>query len=341
MLTTVITICLAASNCASFNQAALAYGHWIKADQRARARVIAHYQPTTILAVGDMMLGRYVETLMKAYGTNYPFAQIDEFLQGHDITFANLEGPIPEHHQPTPNNVLRFSFPPGTATVIQQHHFSAVSLANNHGLDHAQIGYEATRTSLQQAGVITLGHPTAITEPTTIGNTTWVAFCPFCAGFSGDEAVTKIAQVVANQPDQFIVVTVHWGTEYQLQSNTIQQNLAHRLIDAGADVVLGHHPHVVQEVEVYNNRAIFYSLGNFIFDQYFSTDTQQGLAVTVTLNQQQVVYTLHPLISERSQPRLMTAAEADTWLTDLASRSPAADISNGKIILMIDRRSKK
>ena len=80
-----------------------------------------------------------------------------------------------------------------------------------------------------------------------------------------------------------IFVSLHWGEEYQLQSNVEQQRIARALIDVGADAVIGHHPHVIQEVEEYNGGWIFYSLGNFIFDQYFSPETMEGLVASVTV----------------------------------------------------------
>ncbi len=83
----------------------------------------------------------------------------------------------------------------------------------------------------------------------------------------------------------FLIVNIHWGEEYKEISNARQRKLARAMIDAGADVIIGHHPHVVQEMEIYQDRPIFYSLGNFIFDQYFSEPTQQGLAVGLVFNE--------------------------------------------------------
>ena len=109
-----------------------------------------------------------------------------------------------------------------------------------------------------------------------------------------------------------------------LQSNASQQNLAHELIDAGTDVVIGHHPHVVQEIELYNGKFIFYSLGNAVFDQYFSEETQKGLGVEILLNNRGAEYTLHPLTSERSQLQLMADDDARAFLKGLSRRSTKA-----------------
>ena len=110
------------------------------------------------------------------------------------------------------------------------------------------------------------------------------------------------------------MVNAHWGEEYSAQFNRLQQELAHGFIDAGADAVIGHHPHVAQGMEVYKNKPIFYSLGNFVFDQYFSAETQTGLAVEFIFNGQGLDYKLHPFASKNSQIRLLDAKEKDDFL---------------------------
>jgi len=81
-----------------------------------------------------------------------------------------------------------------------------------------------------------------------------------------------------------VVVSIHWGEEYETSPSTLQRKIAYELIDAGADLVIGHHPHVIQEVEVYGNGLIAYSLGNFIFDQNFSEETSRGLILEVVFS---------------------------------------------------------
>src|SRR3989344_3398134 len=123
------------------------------------------------------------------------------------------------------------------------------------------------------------------------------------------------------QAADFIIINAHWGAEYKSLSNSRQRQLAHSLIDAGADVIIGHHPHVVQEMEIYNNRPIFYSLGNFIFDQYFSVPTQQALAVGTVLYDDGISVYLFPLVSEQSVNRQMTPQEEDVFLAKFIDRS--------------------
>jgi poly-gamma-glutamate synthesis protein (capsule biosynthesis protein) len=98
----------------------------------------------------------------------------------------------------------------------------------------------------------------------------------------------QIADLKTNQHADLVVVSLHWGIEYEQHSTTSQQLFARALIDAGADLVVGHHPHVVQEVEEYKGRYIAYSLGNFVFDQDFSLETMRGLMLEVSVRNKQI-----------------------------------------------------
>ena len=118
-----------------------------------------------------------------------------------------------------------------------------------------------------------------------------------------------------------LIVNIHWGAEYQELSNDHQRDLARELIDAGADAIIGHHPHVVEEIEVYKDKPIFYSLGNFVFDQYFSIPTQQGLAVGVVLGADATSVYVFPIESENSQVRLMPPSKAEQFMRRLIDRS--------------------
>jgi len=109
-------------------------------------------------------------------------------------------------------------------------------------------------------------------------------------------------------PYNFLIISIHWGEEY-------------KIIEAGADLMIGHHPHVVQNIEKYQGKLIFYSLGNFIFDQYFSPDTQQGLAVGLEIYPDRLVCQLFPIQINLSQPVLMEWDTASEFLIQLANCS--------------------
>jgi poly-gamma-glutamate synthesis protein (capsule biosynthesis protein) len=125
---------------------------------------------------------------------------------------------------------------------------------------------------------------------------------------------------------------MHWGTEYQHVNGRLQAEMAHKLIDAGADVIIGHHPHVIQGIEVYQGKPIFYSLGNFVFDQYFSEDTQRGLAIGLVLDKDGIEASIFPLRSSASQVSLADEKEKAKILGSVADWSLADKALREQII---------
>jgi poly-gamma-glutamate synthesis protein (capsule biosynthesis protein) len=118
-----------------------------------------------------------------------------------------------------------------------------------------------------------------------------------------------------------VIVEMHWGTEYEHQFSRRQQEIARKLVDNGADIIIGHHPHVVQGMEIYGNKPIFYSLGNFIFDQYFSPDTQEELGVKITWQKNEIAIELIPLFSTGSRLQIMETEKKETFLNRFAAWS--------------------
>ncbi|HFC36337.1 MAG TPA: hypothetical protein ENJ49_01525, partial [Candidatus Moranbacteria bacterium] len=131
----------------------------------------------------------------------------------------------------------------------------------------------------------------------------------------------------------FIVVYSHWGREYKLVNSERQQKLAHQFIDAGADLIIGAHPHVVQPIEIYKNKAIFYSLGNFVFDQYFSDNVRSILGVGVLLENKKIKFTLIPLFKRKNgELEWMTGEQQKNFLQNLSERSVANDNVKKEIV---------
>lgn len=283
--------------------------------------------PVTLFAVGDIMLDRNVEAMMEKNGAAYPFERMRSVWQGSDIVFANLEGPIVLKHVRTPSGTMRFSFSEDRAALLREQGITTVSIANNHSFDHGAAGYQTTKDFLAASSVEFFGNAREISNADVLRKT--VHDRPFVfvgyssavnAGFDPAAAEALVASL-ASQPDLTVVVSIHWGNEYQLTAGTQQTVLARRLIDAGADLILGHHPHVVQNIEAYRNRLIFYSLGNFIFDQYFSKETQEELAVRCRLSEEDHVCDLLPVASVKSQPAPIEEPQRAVWLDALARRS--------------------
>jgi len=294
-------------------------------DETNATKTIPAQTPATLLAVGDIMLGRNVERLTNENGRDYAFENITSFFQTFNLVFANLEGPIPTLHRPTPSGSTTFSFVSTTPTLLKRHNIGIVSLANNHLYDQGASNATRTREKLQAEGILTVGDQKVVNESlitTSTINGKNIVFVALYDVFGALDEVKaqSLVKKTADTTDAFVFLSIHWGDEYKLTHNARQERIAHALIDAGADVIVGHHPHVVQDIEMYQNKPIFYSLGNFIFDQYFSTDTQEGLAVGITLTDDQTTYTLFPIDIVKSRAQLMDSDKKTPWLEALAKR---------------------
>jgi poly-gamma-glutamate synthesis protein (capsule biosynthesis protein) len=277
--------------------------------------------PLYLVAFGDVMLGRYVRTLMERNTNDYPFELADErYLRVNDLLLANLEGPIAEKAIST-SKAIAFRFPPDTVDVLKKYHFDALSLANNHIFDMGQAGYDDTVRLLDEAGIANFGNPrdNAASSETMMVRGRKVAFLGLeevVNDIDDKKAVEEIKRLVSE--GNLVIPVVHWGVEYTHTPNARQRDLAHKFIDAGAVAVIGHHPHVVQAYETYNGRPIFYSLGNAVFDQYWSADTQVGMSVALTMSPEktEIFFIPHKIVMSRLQ--LMDEKESAQFLEEFA-----------------------
>lgn len=270
--------------------------------------------------VGDVMLGRNVEILMEENGPTYPFRGSALALGDADVTVANLEGPVPEVHVPTRIFRFVFSMSESVLPVLRSSGIDVLSLANNHAFDHGIEGFAYTKEACAKAQIICVGNPSGIDETSTtvvtVGTTkVGILFLHTLVGYPTKEEIDAVMQKLSAESEMQIVY-VHWGDEYVLTHAPQQETFAHLLIDSGVDAVIGHHPHVVADVALYNNKPIFYSLGNFIFDQYFSEDVMTHLGVKISLGEDTVTYTLVPFSSSstRSSPEILEGDAADTLI---------------------------
>jgi len=179
-----------------------------------------------------------------------------------------------------------FTFDPSWAPTLKQNNISIVNLGNNHILNQGESGLAETGKYLDVAGVQYFGSPQTLPDHRTlvvtvrgvrIGFVNENQFIP-----EGEAKALEDVKLIRGQVDVLVAYT-HWGTEY-LPRTADEQRRAHALIDAGADVIIGSHPHVVQEKEIYQGKTIYYSLGNFVFDQYWQEPTMHGLLVEMTID---------------------------------------------------------
>jgi len=276
--------------------------------------------------VGDVLLARNVEVLMKRYGTAYPLQYFSpQDFAPNPIVIGNFEATIPATHVPTPTGQIQFSVSSSTLPALLERDFALMSLANNHSLDFGDEGLEHTKVALQSVGIKSFGSGNGVDAAsiqTFRINNRSVAVIGINALSSVESSSLRDVFTKATRMSDFQIVYVHWGEEYALAQNATQRSLAKDYITLGADMVIGHHPHVTQGIEVIDDVFVFYSLGNLLFDQYFSQDVQEGLALTLQLAPSPRVV-LEPYTSRHalSQPRPMVLHERLEFLAGIAERS--------------------
>ena len=237
-----------------------------------------------ITFLGDVMLGRGIAQAANRSKDWQPFATLLPVFNKSDLTIANLESPLTI--APVVTKGYALCALPTHVAALKTAHFSLLTLANNHVLDCGEIGLIQTRFTLQHSGLLTAGPEI---QPVFIEKHgrrfAFLALDDISAAVDMS-AVTPVLKSAANQAD-WVIVSIHWGSEYQPAPSTRQRMLAAALINAGADVIIGHHPHVIQPVEKITRGdesktgLIFYSLGNALFDQQSLPDTRTGLVVSL------------------------------------------------------------
>lgn len=249
----------------------------------------------SLFIAGDVMFDRGIRFYAAQNGGNdFIFQKVSDFLKQHDLNMVNLEGPITDNQSlssgskvGSANNYV-FTFDPSWAKTLAQHNISLVGIANNHILNFEEKGVQSTTKYLSEAGVDYFGEPngkrSAIKEirGVKIGFVAYNEFLLADYNQEKNEAVAEIKKV--KKEADIVIVFCHWGIEYQKTATPAQQQFAREFIDAGADAVIGSHPHVIEPMEEYKGKRIYYSLGNFIFDQYFDENVRKGMGVIITIN---------------------------------------------------------
>lgn len=263
---------------------------------------------TTLLFVGDIMLSRFIGEIMeKNKDYSFPFEFSSDFLKRADLVFGNLEGPISDKGK-NQGSIYSFRADPRVIEGLIGSGFDVLSIANNHIFDWGQEALLDTINKLKENGISYIGAGENYQDANEIKikeiNGIKFGFLGLTnlypksfwakdnqtglTEFNEDKIVEKIKKTKENKVADIVIISLHWGEEYQTVSDQFQKDLAHKLIDLGADIIIGHHPHVAQELERYKNGIIFYSLGNFVFDQNFSKETMQGLVAEVKLKDSKI-----------------------------------------------------
>lgn len=301
----------------------------------------AEYESVTF--VGDVLLARNVEFLMREKSVNYPFNGLDlSSLNLSSAVIGNFEAAIPAEHTPTPIGMIDFSVATENITGLTKAGFTHMSLANNHSFDFGSADLSNTQEKLS-GEVSVFGHPKEVTdeyfEIIEVSNQRVALIGINALHEVNDKELEKTLKQASAKSD-FQIIYIHWGEEYALRHSEGQESLAKKLVQRGADLIVGHHPHVVQGIDLIDNVPVFYSLGNYVFDQYFSKDVQEGLVVSLTLNEEMGI-SLLPVTSKEvlSQPQPMTSENHARFLEQLARKSHPDlqdDITKGLISIDVN-----
>jgi len=244
-------------------------------------------KPVTLIAVGDVMLGRSVNAKMRKLNDfNYPFLKTADFLKSADLTFINLESPFYDDC-PTTNTGMIFCADPKAIAGLTMAGIDLANLTNNHIQNYEEEGVNLTQKLLQENSITPLGLDQNLIIKEIKGTKFGFLAFNLTSGYQ-EENIIQAVQENSLKVD-LLIVSFHWGVEYAKEPSEKQVELAHKIIDAGADLILGHHPHVIQRVEDYRGGKIVYSLGNFIFDQPWSEETKKGLVGIFTFEDKRLI----------------------------------------------------
>jgi poly-gamma-glutamate synthesis protein (capsule biosynthesis protein) len=263
----------------------------------------------SILFTGDVMMARDVEGYIAANGKSWPFAKLGNTLKGADLVVGNFEGTIRDEQTIEGTNSFSFDTTPDNVQILKDAGFDVLSLANNHADDFGPAVTQYTRETIETYGIDTFGD--AVESKNFIAHETVNGMKFAFIGFHafGEDAESLIDTIKAEDAaGNFVIMFSHWGVEYERDPYIAEVTAAHLFIDAGADAVIGAHPHVIQTTEIYKNVPIVYSLGNFLFDQSWSVPTKIGLTAKMTVTDDAVTINFTPVYINQRQT--MPADEA-------------------------------
>ena len=288
--------------------------------------------------VGDLLLDRGVRAVAQEKGIDAIFQNTGAIFAGVELVCANLEGAVADGEKPL-SKTFRFNGPSNSGEILKKHNITLVNLANNHSIDFGRDGLRQTVENLRKYGVMSYGYgenAAAAVQPfyiTRAGIT--IAFIgAVCFPLEGyvylpdrfdvgrwDAGLVGRAISEARRKADFVFVTFHWGIEFSHRSTATQMKIARFCIDQGADAVIGSHPHVLQGIEIYKGRPIFYSLGNFIFDQAYEPACRSVLAVLRVSAKGLEEVLLRPVYIRDCIPELAAGEKKEAIINDLKEYS--------------------
>ena len=252
-------------------------------DTSGPAFYLSEGSAVSVITTGDMMLG--ASTVIKSRGVDYPFDSVRTLFRNADVAITNLEAPFTKGGTRFPKK-YSFKVPGFYIEGPVNAGFDVFTLANNHILDYGLEGLSSTLDVLDSAGVLYSGagltRESAWSPAVIERKNKSIAIYAFTLTYPDSFWATSrrggTAYVTPSQMEvmlketgkihDYLIVSFHWGAESMENPKAYQRNYAHRAVKAGADLVIGHHPHVLQGIEIYRGAVIAYSLGNFVFGSY-------------------------------------------------------------------------
>ncbi len=304
----------------------------------------------SVVVCGDVMFARKMPGVLSSGES--PFRYVDNVTGSADLLLFNFENAATSS-----GNAVKGDVPlkcnPSYVPLAKANNNTVAVLANNHLFDYGVSGMEDTLENLDDAGVIHAGagdNQSQANAPVSSNlngrNVTILNYMdsnnfkeysnevmpqangsdPGYSAYNSDLAKKQIQEAKANGSDT-VIVYFHFGNEYSHSPNEDQKKMAHEVIDDGADVVLGSHPHVTQGIEVYNGKPIFYSLGNFIFDQS-NTATHSAYMVKIDLVNDTGECTVYPIIISGYLPHFMDSSDGTSLLNSLSPQCDDLEITS-------------
>jgi len=289
---------------------------------------------------GDVMLDRGIRNEIDKKGLRFLLDDISPVFKSADFGIVNLECPIDSVATPLTKQFV-FLGAPVALPELRRSGITHGIMANNHSYDHGREAMTRTATHLLGNQITPIGYGAsqkaacdpvilkkdgieiAIFASVTLGLESWMYLEdePGMCQATIDNLQTSIASYTSENPEAFVIVTLHWGAEYQLSPTSDQRKQARLLIEAGADAIIGHHPHVVQSYESIMGKPVFYSIGNLIFDNK-NTMTHDGILVKIIISEDEGLSTkIIPYHTKSCKPMVMNDDKKLVFMTELQKRS--------------------
>lgn len=303
--------------------------------------VLSDHTEVTLMAVGDIMLGdsptcvgHGLTEIINKRGSEFLFDNVSTILNKGDIVFGNLECVLSDIDvDPSILKSVQIRGTESSVSGLVYAGFNVLSLANNHILEHGTNSLLRTKKILSNNGIYSVGVSESKEKSRdalilNINNisVSFLSYClikdntAYCSIDDPSEIITDI-QKMKGKAD-ILIVSLHWGNEFIRRPSAMQVQLAHEMIDAGANIILGHHPHVLQGLEVYKNGIIVYSLGNFVFDMR-QRKMRESMIFSCRATKNGIIdYKIIPILINNCKPLILNGPEKDKLLFQITDEFP-------------------